>query len=95
MRITKQKGSDNMTAYLCPRCKTNRMRFNKIEQKATSVKLDPESGEVVSVMEEGTADPFHLVYKGPEMRIQCAACGEIGDEETFIQFARSHPRSGS
>lgn len=84
-----------MTAYLCPRCKTNRMRFNKIEQRATSVKLDPESGEVVSVMEEGAMDPFHLAYKGPEMRIQCAACGEIGDEETFIQFARSHPRSSS
>ncbi|MBF0708958.1 MULTISPECIES: DNA alkylation repair protein [Bacillales] len=84
-----------MTAYLCPRCKTNRMRFNKIEQKATSVKLDPQSGEVMSIIEEGKADPFHMVYKGPSIRVQCGACGEIGDEETFIQFARSHPRANS
>ncbi|WP_377888840.1 DNA alkylation repair protein [Alkalihalobacillus sp. R86527] len=81
-----------MTAYLCPRCKTNRSRFNKLEQKVTSIKMDPESGEVMSIMGEGEMDPFHMEYRGPDYRIQCATCGEIADEETFIQFARSHPR---
>ncbi|TYS63588.1 DNA alkylation repair protein [Sutcliffiella horikoshii] len=73
--------------YLCPNCKTNRSRFNIIEQVAKSVKLNPQSGEVVEEYTSGTTDPFHIPYKGPSQKIQCATCGNVDEEITFIKHA--------
>ncbi|MDA7025697.1 DNA alkylation repair protein [Bacillus sp. CLL-7-23] len=73
--------------YLCPNCKTNRTRFNLIEQAPSSVKLDPTTGEIVETYTEGELSPFHLPYSGPHMKVQCGACGLIEDEKTFIKHA--------
>lgn len=74
--------------YCCPNCKTNRTRFNIIEQEATMVKVDPNTGEIVEQYSAENKDPFHLPYDGPERNIQCAACGLIETEEAFIKYAQ-------
>lgn len=72
--------------YCCPNCKTNRSRFNIIKQEVTAVKIDPQSGAVVEQYENDQLSPIHMPYNGPDFRIQCAACGLIEDERTFIKF---------
>ncbi|MFE7062285.1 DNA alkylation repair protein [Sutcliffiella sp. NPDC057660] len=73
--------------YLCPNCKTNRSRFNIIEQVPKSVKLDPHSGEVLNEFSAETLDAFHIPYKGPSYKVQCATCGLIEEERSFIKRA--------
>ncbi|WP_141603522.1 DNA alkylation repair protein [Terrilactibacillus laevilacticus] len=73
--------------YTCPNCRTNKTRFNLIDQVAHAVKLDPNSGEVVQEYSSGQLEPFHIPYRGPERKVQCATCGLIEDELVFIKQA--------
>ncbi|WP_312889047.1 DNA alkylation repair protein [Desertibacillus haloalkaliphilus] len=80
-----------MTRYLCPKCRTNRSRFNIIEQVATSVKIDPQSGEIVERYTNDNLDPFHIPYRGPQFRVQCGVCGLVEAEERFAKSAEHQP----
>ncbi|MCY7835737.1 DNA alkylation repair protein [Bacillus haynesii] len=83
-----------MTApYLCPNCKTNRTRFNLIEQSPTSVKIAPATGEIMETYSDDELSPFHLPYSGPAIKVQCGACGLIEDEKTFIKLAEFDKRT--
>ncbi|MBX9972654.1 DNA alkylation repair protein [Bacillus sp. CMF12] len=72
--------------YRCPNCKTNRSRFNIIQQVPQSIKMDPQTGNVLEEYSNEQLSPFHMPYKGPDKRVQCAACGLVEDERTFIKF---------
>jgi hypothetical protein len=74
------------TPYRCPNCKTNKSRFNLIQQVPQSVKMDPHTGSIVETYTPEELSPFHMAYKGPEIKVQCAACGLVEDEKTFIKF---------
>jgi hypothetical protein len=74
--------------YRCPNCKTNKTRFNKIEQIAHPIKLDASTGEIIKTYQDGNVEPYHHIYQGPKFKIQCVACGVIEDEKTFIHFAQ-------
>lgn len=74
------------TPYRCPNCRTNKSRFNLIKQIPQSVKLDPHTGNIIEEFSEENLSPFHMAYKGPELKVQCGACGLIEDEKTFIKF---------
>lgn len=76
-----------MHPYCCPNCKTNRMRFNIIEQNATAVKLDPQTGARMQEYTDKEMEPFHQKYNGPDKRIQCGSCGLIEAEYSFIKYA--------
>lgn len=71
--------------YRCPSCGTNRSRFNLIEQIVSSVKKDPQTGEVMANIADG--DPLHIPYRGETLRVQCGVCGLIESEERFIKTA--------
>ncbi|OAS86109.1 MULTISPECIES: DNA alkylation repair protein [Metabacillus] len=76
------------TPYLCPNCKTNRSRFNIIEQHVKSVKLNPQTGDLIEELEQASLDPFHVAYNGPQYKVQCGVCGLIEEELTFIKRAQ-------
>jgi rubredoxin len=81
------KGAFYMTTpYRCPNCKTNKTRFNLIKQVPQFVKMDPNTGNIMEEYSEENLSPFHMAYRGPELKVQCAACGLIEDEKTFIKF---------
>lgn len=72
--------------YRCPNCKTNKSRFNLIEQVVHPVKKDAQSGAIIEEYNIDQLEPFHLPYNGPDLRVQCAACGLIESEQTFAAY---------
>jgi hypothetical protein len=48
--------------------------------------MDPQTGNVLEEYSSEQLSPFHMPYKGPDKRVQCAACGLVEDERTFIKF---------
>lgn len=74
--------------YLCPNCKTNRTRFNLIEQKARIVKLDPDSGHITSEPTTAEMEPYHMNYQGPSFHVQCGVCGLVETENRFTSYAQ-------
>jgi hypothetical protein len=54
---------------------------------AHAVKLDPQTGDMLESYESNAdAGPLHVMYNGPQRRIQCGVCGLIDDEQTFAKF---------
>ncbi|MBO8163193.1 MAG: hypothetical protein H0Z34_05630 [Brevibacillus sp.] len=74
--------------YLCPNCKSNRMRFNIIQQVPRAVCLDPQSGAVMEELSHDQLDPFHQPYRGEPYLVQCGICGVVEREESFIKMAQ-------
>ncbi len=74
-----------MNPYACPNCH-NKMRFHICEQNPVSVKLDPQSGEVMANIDQG--DPMAHPYKGESRLVECAICGQSGTETLFIKTAQ-------
>ncbi|MFC4322783.1 DNA alkylation repair protein [Litchfieldia salsa] len=76
-------------AYLCPNCKTNRTRFNIIQQVAKAVKVDKVTGDILEEFGEDIG-PLHMPYRGPSYKVQCGVCGLVEDEISFIKRAQNH-----
>lgn len=79
----------HMEPMLCPSCKTNRTRFNILEQQVKPVKLNPQTGQVEEEYTNETMNAFHMAYQGPTYRVQCAVCGLVENPEQFIKPAQN------
>lgn len=79
-----------MEPMLCPSCKTNRTRFNLIEQNVRAIKMNPQTGNIEEEFTNNDAGPFHMMYQGPAYRVQCAACGLTENMEMFVKHAQNH-----
>lgn len=78
--------------FMCPTCKSNRMRFTVIEQIPRYVRLDPQTGQIVAELAPEQLDTFHQPYKGDSVKIQCGICGTIESEERFVKMAEHYKR---
>lgn len=78
--------------FMCPTCKSNRMRFTVIEQIPRYVRLDPQTGQIVAELAPEQLDTFHQPYKGDSFKIQCGVCGTIESEERFVKMAEHYKR---
>ena len=52
-----------MEPMLCPSCKTNRTRFNILEQQVKPVKINPQTGQVEEEYTNETMNAFHMAYQ--------------------------------
>lgn len=64
------------------------MRFTIIEQTPRYVRLDPQTGQIVSMFEAEQLDAFHQPYRGDAYLIQCGICGTTESEERFVKMAQ-------
>lgn len=74
----------HLQPYACPNCR-NKMRFHIVEQHPVSVKLNPQTGEIMSYIDE--TDLMSHPYKGERLQVQCAICGQSGNESLFVKAA--------
>ncbi|SHE80847.1 hypothetical protein SAMN05444392_103230 [Seinonella peptonophila] len=74
------------SVYCCPACKTNRSRFNLIEQVVHPIRKDPSTGKMIEHVP--LSDPLQFQYQGEPYRVQCGICGLIDDERTFVAFGK-------
>lgn len=61
-----------MEPMLCPSCKTNRTRFNILEQQVKPVKINPQTGQVEEEYTNETMNAFHMVLS--RTYIPCPMC---------------------
>lgn len=60
------------------------MRFHILDQIPMSVKLNPQTGEIIdNLLGDRIAQP----YKGEKRVVQCALCGLNGGESLFAKAA--------
>lgn len=62
------------------------MRFHVIEQQPVSVKLHPQTGELVDYIQQN--DLMAQPYRGVERRVECAVCGLNEGELLFAKAAQ-------
>lgn len=74
-----------MEPYACPNCR-NKMRFHVLDQNPVSVKMNPQTGEVMGYLDE--SDVMAQPYRGETRRVQCALCGQEGQETLFVKTAQ-------
>lgn len=74
-------------AYHCPNCKTNKTRFNLIKQEAIPIRMDADTGSILTKYTPESLSPFHLQYQGPSFKVQCGVCGLLENEEMFAHYA--------
>ncbi|MGB8956311.1 MAG: hypothetical protein WCC10_13140 [Tumebacillaceae bacterium] len=61
------------------------MRFHILDQIPMSVKLNPQTGEIIdNLLNDVMAQP----YKGETRNVQCALCGLSGGETLFVKAAQ-------
>jgi hypothetical protein len=74
-----------MSPYACPSCR-NKMRFHILDQQPVSVKLHPQTGELVGYID--ASDMMSQPYRGESRLVQCAICGLNGGEPLFVKAAQ-------